>query len=111
MSRLTDGVYSPIDNSKIGYTAQDSYKCIEKLGKLEDFEWEVGCPLEVVFKALTTSVWNDKAKRQEWVVLGYSNHEFVLKTTKELYIDDGTSILPLKEYGKTWGLTAKEIKE
>ena len=50
MSRLTykdnkvSGGYNAVDT--------DEYACVVKLGKLEDLEEQIGCPLEVVFKAL-----------------------------------------------------------
>ena len=108
MSRLTELI--DIDGMKIKTSKerplsnQGLGEILWKLYELEDLEEELGCPLDVVFKALKTNIWNDKTKRQEWVVLDYSNHEFVLKTIKELYIDDCKSILSLKDYGKTWWL-------
>lgn len=86
------------------FFAHKELELYQKAQKYIELTDELGYPLEVVLKALKSNVWNDKTKRQEWVVLDYSNGEFILKSTKELYIDDNKSILPLKDYGKTWWL-------
>ena len=42
-------------NEEHQYKTKDNYS-IDKLGKLEDLEEELGCPLEIVFQALTKGI-------------------------------------------------------
>lgn len=73
----------------------------EKLGKLEDIEEGLGCPLEVVFKALTFGFVNSLKEK-------FSTNEYNITLWKTdfgwvLYIT-GLGCYPLKDYGKTWWL-------
>ena len=56
MSRLTEKKFldnfKAIKNISPNYVASKEELMYVKLGKLEDLEEELGCPLEVVFKAL-----------------------------------------------------------
>lgn len=60
MSRLTykdtkvSGGYNAVDT--------DEYACVVKLGKLEDLEEQLGCPLEVVFKALKNGIYTKESE-------------------------------------------------
>lgn len=110
MSRLTklvgDGKYLPYKE----YLPQEKVslaQSINKLGKLEDIEDELGCPLEVVFEAL------DKGITIEIDDLGIK----VLDTFERprlYYSDDfkcyrfellfGAYVVKLKDYKKTWWL-------
>lgn len=112
MSRLTikNENVDFLTGVKFEYETDDLY-AVDKLGTLEDLEEELGIDLLTLFKALKTNIWNEKTHRQEWVVLDYSNNEFVLKTTKELYIDDNKCILLLKDYGKTWALDRNDLED
>jgi hypothetical protein len=68
MSRLTEKFednsgYTPIVNHPVrkeitlyDFEEEDYDCCVEKLGKLEDLEEELGCPLEVVFKAIEEGI-------------------------------------------------------
>ena len=78
-----------------------------KLGKLEDLEDELGCPLDVVCKLRT---------EESIIVKGYGNEfetwetdDFYLIWGKEPYIEIMKGCEPfrsykLKDYGKTWWL-------
>lgn len=63
MSRLTykdtkvSGGYNAVDT--------DEYACVVKLGKLEDLEEQIGCPLEVVVKALEYGIYAKDLPREE----------------------------------------------
>lgn len=55
MNRETEKVKNMNDYIKLA--TKDKQEFINKLGKLEDLEEELGCPLEVVFKALKEGIW------------------------------------------------------
>ena len=58
MSRLTekcDGGYTYVE-----YGTEE--KIVDKLGKLEDLEEELGCQLDVVFKALTNGIYTKESE-------------------------------------------------
>lgn len=86
---------------------------INKLGRLEDLEEELGCPLEVLFKAYKETIVFKKIDcitKEEHVLEGvknkliYNGKEFVLHTCfkyKKYYY---LHILELKDYQKTWWL-------
>lgn len=120
MSRLTnkkivdlkDGEFLSI--SKEEYRKQvheaPTYKEVyTKLGKLEDLEDELGCPIEVVFKALKEGLIIE-AYDDELDISSIETFEpnelvldFVAKSiiTGEEYID---YVFPLENYKKTWWL-------
>ena len=59
MNRLTkkfNGEYYRKDADTIMFNSKTDYNAIQKLGKLEDIEEELGCPLEVVFKAIDKGI-------------------------------------------------------
>ena len=68
MSRLTykdtkvSGGYNAVDT--------DEYACVVKLGKLEDLEEQIGCPLEVVFKALKQDYFYTKSGKHSRLEFG-----------------------------------------
>lgn len=77
MNKLTS---KPLDNKNyrvrqyIDETPQQAVtNCINKLGKLEDLEEELGCPLEVVFKALEEGI---VINENGYVNTAYDNKEF-----------------------------------
>lgn len=98
MSRLTKK-YEGGDVEVIG----NEYKAIQKLGKLEDLEQDLGCPLDVVFKALTFGFVNSLKEK-------FSTNEYNITLWKTdfgwvLYIT-GLGCHPLKDYKKTWWLSS-----
>ena len=122
MSRLTnkDLVYIGRINGKTLFD-----KVYNKLGKIEDLEQDLGCPLEVVFKALMNGI---KVDDTGLVNTAFTNEEFNknYKTNKyyslslyyigEWYLADLSSpygdsdcgeygcLVLLKDYKKTWWL-------
>ena len=116
MSRLTRKFETP--NGRIGYQFCVGYDsggtpimnmncAIHKLGKLEDLEEELGCPLEVLVKALKDGV------KVNMEFLDIDITDDILRP-KLYYSDDfqcyGLSIqswgyfVRLKDYKKTWWL-------
>ena len=79
----------------------DFYDLYNKLGKLEDLEEELGCPLNVVFKALTNGVYyEDVANCMKYMVADLHLNlegEYVLFFSGEEY-------LLTRNYKKTWWL-------
>ena len=121
MSRLTkkEEWTDVFTNVKFNYKTNDIY-AFEKLGKLEDLEEELGCPLEVVFKALKSLGqdiiydWQDGINKMyhkdtpsdEFCLVyccpngtGPFEYCFLFKDNIGIEI-----CLPLKYYGKTWWL-------
>lgn len=77
-------------------------QCVEKLGKLEDIEQELGIPLEVLFKALKDGIYH----------IRYDSIFVDLTVTLKgniVFQDSDNNLISLKDYGKTWWL--EEPKE
>lgn len=108
MKRLTDN-----NCGEYWLGSRNEGKAINKLGKLEDIEQELGIPLEVLFKALKEGVWmkslNYKDKTISYHKQCVLNHQF-----KEwiLWIGEyeNTFMRELKDYGKTWALNSEELE-
>ena len=110
MSRLTG---RPIENKnyKVKKSKEDDWKnaiqnSINKLGKLEDIEDELGCPLDVVFRALTDG-FEDETRTIYRTDL--------IKDSKGVYsfsLRDGLNTIYksyyLKDYQKTWWLKGEK---
>ena len=76
----------------------------DKLGKLEDIEEELGIDLITLFKALKNGIYKKGRNNLKGLIL-YSKmpmFSFYHKTIDAELIED---------YGKTWGLTRKELEE
>lgn len=98
MSRLTEKVKNTDDYIKL--PTKDKQEFINKLGKLEDLEEQIGCPLEVVFKAIYSGIYYI-----------YPNGNIVLERSFKLnhYSSGWCLIKPklnfkLEDYKKTWWL-------
>lgn len=89
---------------------------IDKLGKLEDIEDELGLDLITLFKALcgTYAVKEDDGHvTEEWscprfqapAILGHGFNAWIV-----IRDDEHRKILYLKDYGKTWALTKEELQ-
>ena len=75
------------------------HAAIKKLGKLEDLEEQIGCPIEVLFRAL----------EQEMIYTAFDNkpHHFMVENRFGKYlIYDKEWLIELKDYKKTWWLKA-----
>ena len=73
----------------------------DKLGKLEDLEEQLGCPLEVVFKALKDGIYTEKIDNtlliSKDVSLKHNGNQFV-------FILEHCYCVVIKNYKKTWWL-------
>lgn len=82
-----------------GYDNYTKSLMLHKLGKLEDIEEQLGCPLEVVFKALENGIYTiDKT----WYPLVNMHFE-----NKNLYCQaefKNPIVVHIKDYKKTWWL-------
>ena len=109
MSRLTnkvDGKYYPIMN-QYGYDNVRN-EIYNKLGKLEDIEEEIGCPLDVVFKALKNGIYFNfnRTSKEEFIEPIDLSLKLSLGGFYCLYFEqwnDGYEV-ELAYYKKTWCL-------
>lgn len=78
------------------------YDLCKKLGNLEDLEDELGCPLDVVFKALKDGVYKkDESIIFEATLRIYNGEAYLCQP----YDDRLLHKVLLKDYKKTWWLT------
>lgn len=134
MSRLTkkiDGVYYILPEPNF-FPYEKNFVGIQKLGKIEDLQEQLGCPLKVVFRALeegimfkvkiTSSSTEDNFKTEiieekqyesiGKISLGYANNKylFIVPYDKGRY-EDKTMIIKLSDYQKTWWLKGEKNNE
>lgn len=117
MNRLTD-INKCIVNYKKSYTDEEISNIIVKLGKLEDLEERLGCPLDFIFKVLQApkiyiegmnvrSEYDDSfkfhSKTNNYIInpyaIGGKKPEFLFVDRWSYGYD-----LRLKDYKKTWWL-------
>lgn len=80
---------------------------ISKLGRLEDLEEELGCPLEVVLEALKNGFYCVDNDNQ--VIRNFKAPLCFNSTSKEFYWSGNNIGYPdLKDYGKTWFLKGEK---
>lgn len=81
----------------------DTAQIVDKLGRLEDLEDELGCPLEVLFKALSDRVYN--VERKEYVNVSHIQYSFI-DHKYEIYATNRNwcGWLAVESYKKTWWL-------
>lgn len=134
MKRLTkkfNGEYYCKDTNTIMFNSEIDYNVIQKLGRIEDLEEELGCPLEVVFEALNEGI--TVRNHEDLIEIGYSEREdkYVNFCTEEIYLknwqshgiekttncfqitygDDGEWCVYLEDYRKTWWLKKEKEDE
>lgn len=114
MSRLTEKVINPYTDKVGGYIQNkkeikqinffgderdlELLKVFDKLGKLEDIEEELGCPLEVVFKVLQDDIiWYETESG-----MTYSRGMSLLQFGSLYFYDMDRNMFNLKDYKKTW---------
>lgn len=121
MNRLTSEPFrrksdDSLENYKVRRYGREEWeksvqKVINKLGKLEDIEEELGCPLEVVFRALNEGI------HIQTEFLNIAIKYFILKP--RLYFSNdfkcycletgyGANMFKLKDYQKTWWLKGEK---
>lgn len=122
MERLTkkhdgSGSYTQFGDKYIPNHNIRHKQCVEKLGKLEDIEQELGVPLEALFKAMEGCFYKVgdeitdgrmdyfyKSVGGEWMAKFIPNG-WILGT-----LDRSQIRHYLKDYGKTWWLEKPEVK-
>lgn len=112
---------------------EGTYDCelsclVDKLGQLEDLEKELGCPLDVVFKAMTMGImiknsdefWEHNYSEYDEKYVYFSTEEISLKNwqchgidnvTNSFQInfgDDDEFCVYLKDYKRTWWLKGEK---
>ena len=103
LTRLENGIYIP--NKEPLFIGE----VMNKLGKLEDIEDKLGCPLEVKEKTLD-SFYCPKFENDEelhtYYVYAFNNKELFIKLIYNQYDEcyNETTTILLKEYGITWWL-------
>lgn len=119
MSRLThktDGKYYPSMSNIVRQENYDApnYRALihEKLGKLEDLEEELGCPLEVVIEALIEGITFEHRGfnlRSNDIHLFYFNNKWIMRVYAFIQ-GYGSNVydLELKDYGKIWWLKGEK---
>lgn len=126
MSRLTrkiKGYYSvdlrtclPMEYEQI----ENSNACVDKLGKLEDIEEELGIDLISLFKALKDGIWTNQ---EQWY--GDEKQGKIRFFQVRLLLEENAigciynsmwkgeeviRTLYFKDYGKTWALTKEKLE-
>lgn len=82
---------------------------IDKLGQLEDFEDELGIDLIILLKALMQGIyWKEKEGKQTDIEIGDGHLKIHFNNG---YMRDGWAVVYFEDYGKTWALTEKELKQ
>ena len=110
MSRLTKKDYKNWVKG-IGYCnkkqAERVTQIMHKLGKFEDLEEELGCPLEVVFKALKDGVHIEVEHLPDIIERPrlYYSDDFKCYCLEMLY---GEYVVKLQDYKKTWWLKGEK---
>lgn len=127
MNRLTrkiKGYYSvdlrtclPMEYEQI----ENSNACVDKLGKLEDIEEELGIDLITLFKALRNGIWTNQ---EQWY--GDEKQGKIRFFQVRLLLEENAvgcihnsmwkgkeviRTLYFKDYGKTWALTKEELED
>lgn len=116
MNRFTEDKYNCDSYSlkELNMPAGTQYLAIQKLGKLEDIEDELGIELITLFKAFSNGVWCsyfEFGKRK----LIFIKDDYVscldLKEKKLVFDQEKVGVTEkLSNYGKTWALTKEELE-
>lgn len=98
MSRLTRKGTTKIhlEDYLVNGRCIDIQDCLNKLGKLEDLEEQLGCTLEVVFKAVNYGIYNKRGFRYKVIL----NEDVLVAYPIDVYDESWE----LSNYKKTWWL-------
>lgn len=101
MNRITekDGVFYKLKPENEVYGWEDGIRLVQIVGRLEDLEEQIGCPFEVLFRALKDGIYHNEKFEHPILILdedSFKENSFNLMVV-------GT-IVYLKEYKKTWWL-------
>lgn len=103
MSRLTKKDLAIYSGRISGKTLFD--KVYNKLGELEDIEDELGCPIDVVFKALLNGIWLSNGIYE--FIHDLEIGDFGLDTISNCIFNySENDYVFLKDYKKTWWLSS-----
>lgn len=98
---------------KFEYETDDLY-AVDKLGKLEDLEEELGIDLITLFKALKDGIYVELRD----LIKHVSINDLSLKFFGEKWclgfyhsLNGGTFYVDLKDYGKIWALSRNDLEE
>lgn len=107
MSRLTkkEKWVNPFTNDVYNYKINCDLGAIEKLGKIEDFEEELGCPLEALLSKSAMVVIDDVIYEVNIMAVSFTNGN--------IYFGSEWSFTTrkIKDYGKIWWLNESEVKQ
>ena len=125
MNRLTKKaqfVRNLITGKEIKYISNESDQmCVDKLGKLEDIEEELGIDLITLFKALKDGIWTNQ---EQWY--GDEKQGEIRFFQVRLLLEENAigcihnsmwkgkeviRTLYFKDYGKTWALTKEKLED
>ena len=117
MNRLNEKVYCGYDASdrklKNDYTDEEIFKALQKLGRLEDIEEEIGIDLVTLFKTLKGKIYSLHPKTQKICLIilpifYYCGKQWMIGCRSMEWDDEENSCdswdCYLKDYGKTWSL-------
>lgn len=127
MNRLTrkiKGYYSvdlrtclPMEYEQI----ENSNACVDKLGKLEDIEEDLGIDLITLFKALRNGIWTNQEQcygDEKQGKIRFFQVRLLLEENAVGCIHNSMwkgkediRTLYFKDYGKTWALTKEELED
>lgn len=115
MSRLTKksiNGYDLVENEKVYSICGMSLlkEAVHKLGKLEDLEDELGCSLEVMFKALKEGI---RINKTLYVPIGLEYSGWVYSRDKDerefiIQYESDNDVVKPKDYQKTWRLRGEK---
>ena len=85
-------------------------ECIDKLGKLEDIEQELGIDLIKLCKSFEEDIYIKPD--DEIIFVRYEDKEFVFYEGNLICrTDKGNFTVSIDDYGKTWALTREELEK
>lgn len=100
---------------------ENSNACVDKLGKLEDIEEELGIDLITLFKALRNGIWTNQEQcygDEKQGKIRFFQVRLLLEENAVGCIHNsmwkGKEVirtLYFKDYGKTWALTKEELEQ
>lgn len=113
MSRLTKKINRRYEISANYEEISSEYVITQKLGQLEDIEEELGCPLEVVFRAMKCGIEFEHKITNEKLIsksirVYYFQNKWKIRAYIERYNTKDAFDRDLKDYQKTWWLKGEK---
>ena len=91
---------------------EDSNACVDKLGKLEDIEEELGIDLITLFKAYSNGFYVKGEKEKQYIDFQNALNANAFKNKEMFYGHEYCyQYVKLYDYGKDWALTKKELEQ